>query len=329
MITLSEGDLVTTGYLQPDQRLPLVIQPAVKDVKLFEWAGNNSEFVESQLLLHGAILFRGFNVGAVAEFEKFITSTSGPLLEYTYRSTPRTQISGNIYTSTEYPADQSIPLHNEMSYTRNWPMRICFFSLKTAAEGGETPIADSSKVFERISPEIRELFMKSDVMYVRNYGDGVDLPWQQVFGTKNKSDVETYCREVGMEFEWKRGDRLRTRQTCQAVATHPKTGKSVWFNQAHLFHASSLDQAVYDSLSASFDEEDLPRNALFGNRSPIDPDVLNHIREAYSREEIVFEWQEGDILMLDNMLVAHGRKPYAGTRRVVVGMAQPFGVRNN
>ena len=189
-------------------------------------------------------------------------------------------------------------------------------------------MADSGKVFERISPEIRKLFMKTNVMYVRNYGDGVDLPWQKVFGTTNKSDVEAYCREVGMEFEWKSGNRLRTRQTCQAVATHPGTGKSIWFNQAHLFHASSLKQEVYKSLSEEFEEDDLPRNALFGDGSPIDPDVLNHIRQAYSEEETVFAWREGDILMLDNMLVAHGRKPYVGARRVVVGMAQPFSIRN-
>src|SRR5215216_282853 len=216
MITLSEGDLVTTGYLQSAQRLPLVIQPAVRDVNLFGWATNNRQFVETQLLSHGAILFRGFKISTVAEFESFITATSGQLLEYTYRSTPRTQVSGNIYTSTEYPANQSIPLHNEMSYARNWPMRICFCCLETAEEGGETPIADSGKVFESISPEVRELFMKTKVMYVRNYGDGVDLSWQQVFGTTSKSDVEAYCREVGMEFEWKSGNRLRTRQTCQA-----------------------------------------------------------------------------------------------------------------
>jgi|ERR1051326_2547266 alpha-ketoglutarate-dependent taurine dioxygenase len=328
IVTLSEEDLVMTGYLLPDQRLPLVIQPAVKDVNLLEWATHSRQYVQMQLLSHGAILFRGFKITAVAEFEKFIIATSGPLLEYTYHSTPRTRVSGNIYTSTEYPANQSIPLHNEMSYASNWPMRICFCCLKTADEGGETPIADSAKVFKRISPEIRELFVKTDVMYVRNYGDGIDIPWQKVFGTTSKSEVEAYCREVGMEFEWKSGNRLRTRQRCQAVATHPKTGKSIWFNQAHLFHTSSLHQEVYNSLSEAFEEEDLPRNALLGDGSPIEPDVLNHIRQAYSQEETVFKWQEGDILMLDNMLVAHGRRPYAGARRVVVGMAQPFSIRN-
>jgi alpha-ketoglutarate-dependent taurine dioxygenase len=325
MITLSEEELIATGYLEPDIRLPFVIQPAIEEVNLLVWASNNREFIRAQLLSHGAILFRDFNVGTIAEFERFIATISGQLLEYTYRSTPRTQISGNIYTSTEYPANQSIPLHNEMSYTRNWPMMICFFCLETAEQGGETPIADSSQVFERIDSQIRELFMKKNVMYLRNYSEGVDLPWHQVFGTTSRSAVEDYCREVGMEFEWKSGNRLRTRQTCQAVATHPKTGKLVWFNQAHLFHVSSLERQAYRSLLEEFDEADLPRNAFFGDGSPIDPHVLDQIRHAYSQEETVFTWRKHDILMLDNMLVAHGRRPYVGTRRVVAGMAEPFG----
>jgi hypothetical protein len=28
--------------------------------------------------------------------------------------------------------------------------------------------------------------------------------------------------------------------------------------------------------------------------------------------------------MIDNMLVAHGRNPFSGPRKIVVGMAQPF-----
>jgi alpha-ketoglutarate-dependent taurine dioxygenase len=324
MITLSEEKLITTSYLDHGMRLPLVLQPAVEDVNLVAWGSNNRKFIEEQLLLHGGILFRDFNVRTIAEFEQFIASLSGELLEYTYRSTPRTQVSGNIYTSTEYPSEQSIPLHNEMSYTRNWPMRICFFCLQKAEQGGATPIAKSSQVFERIDPQIRERFMTKNVMYMRNYSEGVDLPWHHVFNTTSKTIVENYCREVGMDFEWKSGNRLRTRQTCQAVAVHPKTGKLVWFNQAHLFHVSSLGPQASESLLAEFGEADLPRNAFYGDGSPIELEALDQIRRAYQQEETVFTWRDGDILMLDNMMVAHGRMPYAGARRVVVGMAEPF-----
>jgi alpha-ketoglutarate-dependent taurine dioxygenase len=111
---------------------------------------------------------------------------------------------------------------------------------------------------------------------------------------------------------------------CQAVATHPDTGDVVWFNQAHLFHVSSLPPAVRDSLLSSYTEENLPRNVYYGDGTRIELPVLDSIREAYRQETITFPWQEGDVLMLDNMLAAHGRTPFVGARKVVVGMAEAF-----
>jgi alpha-ketoglutarate-dependent taurine dioxygenase len=323
-VSLYPEELIKTSSIQPDSLLPLVMQPAVDELNLTAWAQNNRQVIETHLSKHGGILFRGFKVDDVTEFEHFIQAIAGELLEYSFRSTPRSKVNGNIYTSTEYPATQFIPLHNEMAYSRNWPLKIAFFCIKKAEEGGETPIADSRKVFERIQPEIREKFMQKRVMYVRNYGGGIDLPWQNVFNTHSKSDVENYCVKAEIEFEWKENDRLITRQICQAVAKHPKTDEMVWFNQAHLFHISNLEPTVRQALLATFKAEDLPRNAYYGDGSTIEDDVLKAIRQVYQQETIIFPWQEGDVLLLDNMLATHGRTPFAGSRKVVVGMAEPF-----
>ncbi|HEY7492546.1 MAG TPA: TauD/TfdA family dioxygenase, partial [Candidatus Tectomicrobia bacterium] len=289
---------------------------------LIAWVQSNREFIETSLRKHGGILFRDWRVQSIAEFEQFSKVAAGEdLLDYSYRSTPRSEVSGKVYSSTEYPADQSIPLHNEMAYARTWPRQILFHCVKAAEQGGETPIADSRKVFARIAPKIRERFMEKQVLYVRNYGGGLDLPWQNVFQTSDKSEVEEFCRHAGIAFEWKDGDRLRTCQVCQAVAQHPQTGETVWFNQAHLFHVSSLAPEVRAQLLAEFAEADLPRNTYYGDGSPIDLAVLEDIRQAYHQEAITFPWQEGDILMLDNMLTAHGRNPFVGSRQVVVTMA--------
>ncbi len=324
-VSIVQEKLVKTDYLSPGQISPLVVQPE-ESINLVTWARSNREFIETELLKHGALLFRGFKLGSDTEFEQFIAAISGELLEYSYRSTPRTQVSGRIYSSTEYPHDQSIPLHNEMSYSSSWPMKIWFSCVKSAERGGETPIADSRKVYDRINAKIRDRFADKGVMYVRNYGDGLDLSWQNVFQTENKSDVEEFCLKAGIELEWTNNNRLRTRQLCQAVATHPKVGGMVWFNQAHLFHVSSLESDIRESLQSSFGPAGLPRNAYYGDGSQIEDDVLDEIRDVYRQEQVVFHWQEGDILMLDNMLMAHGRTPFIGPRKVLVGMAEPFNV---
>jgi alpha-ketoglutarate-dependent taurine dioxygenase len=211
-----------------------------------------------------------------------------------------------------------------MSYARNWPMKAWFYCERPAVSGGETPLADSRRVFQGIPAEIRDRFLSRDVLYVRNYGGRLDLDWQTVFRTPHPVEVEAYCRRAGIELEWRGGGRLRTRQRCQAVATHPRTGERVWFNQAHLFHISSLASSAREILLSELAEDDVPRNAYYGDGSPIEEGVLDEIRAVYDRETQRFRWREGDILMVDNMLVAHGRTPFQGPRRLLVGLAEPF-----
>jgi Taurine catabolism dioxygenase TauD, TfdA family len=160
-------------------------------------------------------------------------------------------------------------------------------------------------------------------MYVRNFGDGFGLSWPEVFGTTSRAEVEAYCRANGIEAEWKGGGRLRTRQVRRAAARHPQTGEWVWFNHATFFHVSTLDEDIRLRLLDEFGEAELPNNTTYGDGSPIEPEVLEELRAAYLRHQVAFPWRAGDVLMLDNMLVAHGREPFEGARRVVAGMADP------
>ncbi|GAA6624125.1 condensation domain-containing protein [Scytonema sp. NUACC26] len=327
-LSISQERLIDTQLLTPEKNLPLMIQPTVAGVNLITWAQNNRQFIQTHLLKHGGILFRNFKVNEVAEFEHFIRIVSGELLEYGERSSPRSFVSGKIYTSTDHPATQSIFLHNENSYQYTWPLKIFFFCITPAQQGGETLIADVRKVYERIHPTIRNRFMQKQVMYVRNFGDGFGLPWQEVFQTTNRAKVEEYCRTNGIEVEWKNGNRLRTRQVRSSVAKHPQTDEIIWFNHAVFFHVSTLERTIRDVLLAEFQEEDLPHNTYYGDGSIIEQSVLDEIREAYQKETVSFPWQSGDILMLDNMLTAHGRAPFLGSRKIVVGMTEPFSNKN-
>lgn len=325
LISGSLADLIEAGRLGSGGELPLVIRPRVDGVQLSAWAATIRPFIESSLLKYGGLLFRGFSVRSIDEFESFAVAISGGLLEYKERSSPRTQVKGNVYTSTDYPADQAIFLHNENSYQSSWPMKILFFCQAPAQVGGETPIADCRKVVRRIDPLIRDRFMRRHWMYVRNFGDGFGLAWQTVFQTTDKAAVEAHCRANGIAVEWKRGDRLRLRTVMPAMTQHPKTGEMVWFNHATFFHVSTLERAVRERLMAEFEEEDLPSNTYYGDGGAIEDDVAEHLRAAYESEKVAFEWERGDVLLLDNMLVAHGRSPYAGERKVLVAMCDPYG----
>lgn len=302
--------------------LPLLIEAPEPGIGLMDVFSELQPLVEQHLPLSGAILFRGFEVGGVNAFRQFAQSFGHPLLNYEFGSTPRSNVTQGVYTSTEYPAHQSIALHNEQAYTLEWPMKIWFYSVIAAQTGGETPIADSREIYRRMPEYIRQRFVEKGLMYVRNYGNGLDVAWEHVFNTEDRSVVEAYCQAHAIEWEWKDDGELRTRQVCQAVAVHPSTGDRVWFNQAHLFHVSNLPQEVRETLLDIVDEEDLPRNVYYGDGTPIEPEVLDEVRQVLDACAISFPWQEGDVLMLDNMLAAHARSPFTGARKVVVAMAE-------
>jgi alpha-ketoglutarate-dependent taurine dioxygenase len=319
-VTLPEGELVATELLSPQHTLPLIISPVTNDLDLLSWAESNLQFIETALLKHGALLFRGFDVTKASDFERFARVVCGDLIAENGEH-PRASVSGKVYTPVFYPADKKVLWHNENSFNQTWPLHILFCCNQPALDGGETPLADSRKVFELIDPEIKREFIQKQVMYVRNYSDGFGLSWQTVFQTNNRAAVEDHCRKNSFEFEWKSGDRLRTTCVRPAILNHPKTGAVSWFNQAQHWHVSCLDQTVRDSLLVAFETDDLPRNCFYGDGSEISDAVMEHILDVYRNLEVAFRWQQQDVLLVDNVLTAHARNPFVGPRKLFVALA--------
>ncbi|GJL56923.1 MAG: hypothetical protein NPIRA02_40550 [Nitrospirales bacterium] len=322
VITLSHDTLVQVQPLREGQSLPLLVQPSVKGIKLLAWVQQNREWIQTKVLHYGALLFRDFSIAGVTEFQQCVKAVSGGALEYRFRASPRTEVGKHVYTATNYPADQSIFPHNEHAFSPIFPLHLYFFCDIPAQEGGETPIGDTRQLLRRIAPEVREQFLKKKIMYVRNYGDGFGLPWQTVFQTKDKAEVEAYCRRVGIDVEWKGGSRLRTRQVGPAIMRHPRTEEYVWFNHGTFFHVSTLEATIREALLKEFSEEDLPQNTYYGDGNPIESHVLEHLRAIYQQAMVEFPWQQGDVVFLDNMLALHARKPFVGNRRILVAMAE-------
>ena len=318
-VSVPQETLIKTSLLQPDQPLPLVVEPQVDDVDLVEWAKNNLEWIEQELLQHGAILFRGFGTKTVEHFEQVAQAVTSELFGE-YGDLPREGVSGNVYTSTPYPADKAILFHNESSHLHRWPMKQWFFCVKAAQQGGETPLADCRRVYQELRPELRERFAQKQLMYMRNFTDGLDVRWQDFFGTEDRAAVEAACGSVQVECEWLDKNDLRTKQVRQAVARHPKTGELLFFNQIPVHHIACLDQAARESLFALYSEEQLPRNVYYGDGTPIEDEVIQEILATYEKVAVRFPWQEGDIILLDNMLTAHARDPFVGPRKIVVAM---------
>jgi alpha-ketoglutarate-dependent taurine dioxygenase len=292
--------------------------------ELGEFASRHAGEIKAVIAEHGLLLLRGFNVLDGGGLGDVMTTLFGSSMDYLFRSTPRTAVGGRVFTATEYPRNHAIPLHSELSYHRDWPMHLIFGCVQAAEQGGETPIADLRAVTRRLGAQRVARFADRGVMYVRNYGQSVDLPWQVVFQTDDRSEVERYCSGYGIEWEWLDDEQLRTRHVSQGVAKRLGDDDAVWFNQAHLFHVSALPEDVHEALIELFGEQGLPRHAYFGDGEPIADEEIAAVNAAFDAERIYFQWRPGDALLVNNMRFAHGRTPYEGNRRVLVAMASPF-----
>jgi amino acid adenylation domain-containing protein/non-ribosomal peptide synthase protein (TIGR01720 family)/FkbM family methyltransferase len=318
--------LIRKSYFTPDQMLPLIVEPTIADVDPANWALNNREFIDEELRRHGAILFRNFQLHSVADFESFAQGIH-PELFSNYGDLPREGTSSKVYQSTPYPADKAILFHNESSHLRRWPMKQWFYCVEAADQGGETPIVDCRKIYNLLDPKIAARFATKQLMYVRNFTDGIDVSWQEFFKTTDRTTVEERCRQASMGFEWK-DNGLKIRQVCQAVTKHPTTGEIVFFNQIQLHHISCLEPETRENILSLFQEKDFPRNVYYGDGSVIEDSVVDEIRQVYERAAVKFAWREGDVLMVDNMLVAHARAPFVGSRKIVVAMGQMLSNEN-
>ncbi len=318
-VDLASFNPVRESLLGDDLPLPLILEPAADQVDLADWARNNHEFIDAKLAHHGGILFRGFGLSDASDFERVASSICSDLYSE-YGDLPREGVAGKVYTSTPYPEDKRILYHCESSHMSSWPSKINFFCVRVAKEGGATPIVDCRKVYQQLEPVAREKLERLGLLYTRNFSDGLDVSWQRFFSTDDRELVEESCKKAGMTCEWHGKDDLRVSQHCQAVLAHPKTGEKTFFNQVQLHHVHCLDPDVRESLLSIFKREDLPRHVYYGDGSPIEDEVMDHVGEVYERNAVRFQWREGDLVCLDNMLVAHARDSYVPPRKIVVAL---------
>ena len=324
---------ITAKYINKE-KFPLVIEPT-KPVKTKEEVVQllqaNKKYLKEELLKEGAILFRNFPLEKAEDFAAVIDSTdNGGAIDYIGGDSPRKKVHGNIYTSTEAPPSLKIPLHNELSFVKNYPSHIYFYCEIAPQEKGETIIGDSRKIYQAVDKKGRDQFVEkglkdvSRYYYKSNYASKAHKTWINVFETEDKSEVEQKCKENEFEFKWMKNDWLEISQTRPAVISHPITAEKVWFNQVHLydFNPKFLGWKFYLATKLVYRKNTKLHDVMYADGSPIARKDLYHIMDVLDQNTVRFPWAKGDVMMLDNVLAMHGRAPFTGKRRVLTAMTR-------
>ncbi len=281
----------------------------------------------------GFLLLRGFPVRTASDF-RTVANAIDPDLHRYMGQTDRAEVQDRIYESTPVPGRFPIPLHSESAYSAYFPRRGLFFCEKPADSGGESWLADTRKVLADLPADLRAKFEARGVRYIRNAPpagawihrlsrltkSGIVKSWPETFGETDREKVTAFGRAHAIPMQWKKGNWLSLDAVLPAVRTHPVTGEKVWFNQAHLYRLRSESHPFLGKIvSLLFNR--LPAfpvmDSRFGNDEPISPEDLATIRDAFHRHLVSIPLLAGDVLYFDNLLVAHGRSPFRGKRRLL------------
>lgn len=316
----------TTGIdpVREDGKPVIVHSPRFADLEpAVEWLAAHRDAIRAELHRSGAVLLRGLPVADAAGFARARDALIHRRAGYKEKATPRTDFGEGVFSSTDLPAIQPIRLHNENSYTLDFPGVLLFGCVTAPEQGGATTVGDMRAALRLLPPELVERFARAGWLLVRNYSELAGLPWYKTFATEDKAVAEAYCRENTVGYEWLEDGGMRTRQRRSAIVTHPVTGERVWFNHFAFWNSRTLDPDVREVLEDTYGRDGLPFNTYLGDGTRLTDDEVDAINAVYDRVTVRETWQRGDLMLVDNVLCAHGREAYQGARKILVAMGEP------
>jgi hypothetical protein len=336
---LSLGEAVTITPYAPGGGFPHFVQPndpALRDdpAAFLAWFRAHQGDFDALLAEAGALVFRGFPIEDGARFGEAIDHYDSPPFGYAGGSSPRRALAGRVYESTYTPPGQIIMLHQEMAYLPRWPSKIAFYCRIPPVSGGETFLADMRRVTAALRPDVVAAVEAKGVRYRRNFRDqaastgdawldAIHRSWQAAFSTDDRDAAMAQCRTVGLAGEWLPDDSLDTVWPAPGMITHPRTGDRLWFN--HFATKTICPESVGAERFALYDGHygangARPYDTSYGDGSAIPGDHIEELYRVLREQRVGFAWSHGDLLLVDNLITAHGRNSYAGLRDVQVAL---------
>lgn len=308
-----------------DSVFPLVYgcdHGAVSRDEFLSWVAECREELLALSSAHGAVAFRGFPTPAVEDFDAFIQSLSLQNFPYakSLSNAVRINRTPRVFSANEAPPDVKIFFHHEMAQTPLYPRYIMFYCEVAPQSGGETPLCRSDVLFERLAQECPEFVAKCEQAGLRytNVMPGANDPhsgmgrsWQSTLGVDTKEAAEARLNDLNYSFEWLADGCLKATTPALPAVMEVTPGQKTFFNQLIAAYCGWKDTRN--------DPSDAIRH---GDGTKLDADAVNvAVRLA---EELAYDhqWQVGDIVLIDNTVAMHARRPFSGSRKVLASLAE-------
>lgn len=242
---------------------------------------------------YGFLLFRGFETN-VDIFTKFSNSLSENFKDYTGGVFNRRVINGDATLLSVNDFNNEIKLHGEMYYQQDIPLMLWFFCANPPLQSGETILCDGRKLFNELSSSLKDLFINKKLSYVGHLNKE---EWQKRYKTNDLKVVEQVCKSNNIKLKSNKDESIALQYICPAI--HPsRCGK-------HLTFINSLLPTKHIA----------PNAISFEDGSEITDDIVSEIQKIAERLITEISWQKGDILMVDNTRMMHGRRAFFDNQR--------------
>ena len=302
-----------------------------EEAALERWAKRSREVIEEAYEKYEAdgsavaILFRGLPVRNANDFSLWANNLGFEKFRYVGGTAPRNEIEENIAEGALDEKEFSIEPHSEMAYSVRYPKIFTMGSFKTAPWGGETAMCDVRQVFAQLEPSFVEKCEEKGVRYWHYLPDEksgqqgkIFQSWQMQFITKDRGEVEAYLKENGYSYEWEK-DCLFYWNNLPPFISHARTGEQLWFNQVTANHCS------YHASSPHFEGIKLPNkkypfHTTYGDGEEFEEGLVDEHRRVTWESAVAFQWQDGDVLFLDQLIVQHSRLSFKGNREVGISL---------
>ncbi|KAL4779068.1 hypothetical protein BJX76DRAFT_365539 [Aspergillus varians] len=336
----------------PNTTIPLALkpsssrQPTLKSTISTIQSLQRTKTLTSLLAKHGTLLFRGLPIHSASDFSAFAHAFGYKPHEIIGIVVDRPLLAPNVAPANEAPKEVRIYNHNESPQVPHAPEYIFFYSHKAPAKGGETPISSSLELFHRARAEIPEFIdllaekgIRSQVTYKveRQYVGGSTL--RQAFGkeivdgddegtkkTKVEEQIERYGRGEFTTFEWTSdqngegdGDGLILTHRLPVIRTQPGTNLPTLFTGLAAYYKNTIAA----NQGSSSGRKNVAHQ-LFGDGTPIPEEYLATLARITDEIRVLHRWQEGDVLVYDNIIAQHGREPWEGEQGDRVVLASLF-----
>lgn len=284
------------------------------------WVSEHQSWVAAQLNQSGAVLLRGFGLATDMDFDQVIQAFDWP--NFTYADSLSNAVRRNrterVFTANEAPPDVSIFLHHEMAQTPIYPSRLFFFCEQPAQQGGATPICRSDLLLTRLAaaaPEFVRACEAKGVTYsqtmppVDDLDSGQGRSWRSTLSADEPSAAEAKLQQLGYQWQWQDDDSLSVTTPVLPAIRELADGSRAFFNQL---------------IAAFFGWQDARNQSqkaiCFGDGSAIDADAMALAIDFAEELTVDLAWQRGDVAIVDNFRVMHGRRPFQGERRVLASL---------